>query len=310
MKKLNAMQRLNAIIKERGPLVAGLDPEFEKILPLWEASDGSITKEDFDEEELFIDTVLYRYCTEYLKSLPPEVGVVKINSAFFESKGLEDLYINLAEDAKQLGLFVIGDVKRADIGNTSKMYAEAFLYEDSPFDAVTINPYFGTDGVQPFFDLAKKNGKGVFVLVKTSNKTSAEIQDAILADGRPVYALVADLVNQLGRYTDPEGTEDYNLVGAVVGATHPEQAAELRKLMPNTFFLVPGYGAQGATAQDITVNFDSEGGGAVVNSSRGIMMACNNARWKDKFTQNEWAEAATAECIRATAELKEAIANR
>ena len=308
--KENAMQRLNRIVKERGPLLAGLDPEFEKILPLWEASDGQYGPEYYEDEWDFKEEVLHNFCFEYLKNLPKEVGAVKINSAFFEAEGCEDLYFELADEAKKMNLFVIADVKRADIGNTSKMYAEAFLGVYSPFDAITINPYFGTDGVRPFLDLAKENGKGVFVLVKTSNPSSVEIQDVVLEDGRPVYALVADLVNQWGKYTDPAGTEDYNLVGAVVGATHPEQAAELRKLMPNTFFLVPGYGAQGATAQDITVNFDSDGGGAIVNSSRGIMMAYKNDRWKDKFTESEWAQASNAEATRATAELKDAISKR
>lgn len=308
--KKNAMQRLNEIVKEKGPLLAGLDPEFEKIFPLVEAWDPTFNLENYETEWDLIEEVLYHYSSEYLKCLPPEVGAVKINSAFFEVNGFEDLYFEIAEEAKSYGLFVIGDLKRADIGNTSKMYAEAYLYEDSPFDAITINPYFGTDGVKPFLDLAKANGKGVFVLVKTSNKSSAEIQDAVLADGRPVYSLVADLVNQWGKYTDPEGAEDYTLVGAVVGATHPKQAEELRKLMPNTFFLVPGYGAQGATAQDVTVNFDSEQGGAIVNSSRGIMMACKSDRWKDKFSEAEWSRAATAEAKRAAKELKQAISTR
>lgn len=258
-------------------------------------------------DQEYLEDCLHTYCSEYLDSLPPEVGAVKINSAFFERYGMEELYFEVAKEAQEHALFVIGDVKRADIGNTSKMYAEAYLFEDSPFDAITVNPYFGTDGIKPFLDLAKENKKGIFVLVKTSNPSSAEIQDAILADGRPVYALVADLVNRWGKYTDPEGKEDYNLVGAVVGATHPKQAEELRKLMPNTFFLVPGYGAQGATADDITVNFDSEHGGAIVNSSRGIMLACKSEIWKDFYPEEKWAEAVTAEARRATAELEVAI---
>lgn len=307
----NAMQRLNEIVKTRGPLLAGLDPEFEKVIHLYEAKHGKVDEYDlFFKRQKCAEAALKYYCNEYLNAISGVIGAVKINSAFFEAVACEDLYFEVAQYAQKLGLFVIADVKRADIGNTSKMYAEAFLDENSPFDAITINPYFGTDGVKPFLDLAKKNGKGVFVLVKTSNPSSEEIQDVILADGRPVYALVADLVSQWGKYTDPEGKEDYNLVGAVVGATHPQQAAKLRKMMPNTFFLVPGYGAQGATASDITVSFDPDGGGAIVNSSRGIMMAYKNDRWKNEFTENQWARASNAEAIRANAELREAVFER
>lgn len=307
----NAMQRLNEIVKTKGPLLAGLDPEFEKVIHLYETKHGKVDEYDlFVKQQEYAKAALKNYCNEYLNAISGIVGAVKINSAFFEAVACEDLYFEVAQYAQELGLFVIADVKRADIGNTSKMYAKAFLDENSPFDAITINPYFGTDGVKPFLDLAKANGKGVFVLVKTSNPSSAEIQDAILADGRPVYALVAELVNEWGKYTDPEGEEDYNLVGAVVGATHPEQAAELRRMMPNTFFLVPGYGAQGATANDITVSFDADRGGAIVNSSRGIMMAYKNDRWKDKFSENDWARASKEEAIRANAELREAVFER
>ncbi len=301
---MNAMQRLNQIVKERGPLVAGLDPDIRKILSMVEASQSKYDGPDeiMDEVDI-LESQMWDFCEEYLEALQPEVGVVKINSAFFEACGMEYVYWEIAKYAKELGYFVIGDLKRADIGNMSEQYANAFLCDGSPFDAITINPYFGTDGIKPFLDLAKETGKGVFVLVKTSNPSSAEIQDLVLKDGKTVYMKVAELVNQWGNYTNPEGNEDYNLVGAVVGATHPKQAEELRKIMPNTFFLVPGYGAQGATAKDIVVNFDKQGGGAVVNSSRGIMMAYNSKRWKNQFTIEKWSEAAKCEAIRAQSEL-------
>lgn len=210
------------------------------------------------------------------------------------------------DKAKANGLVVIADVKRADIGNTSAKYAEAFLYEGSPIDFITINPYFGTDGVQPFLDMAEKNDKGVFVLTKTSNKSAAEFQDLLTSDGEYVYEKVGrrtkawgeGISNPIARYTP---------VGAVVGATHPAQAKELRKMLKTTFFLVPGYGAQGATATDIVVNFDSQGGGAIVNSSRGLMFAYQNDRWKDKYSAKQWAEATAAEAARAQKELMEAI---
>lgn len=299
--KENAMQRLNRIVKEKGPLLAGLDPKLDEIIPLYD-----FKIEEFESENDFYAAYMYAYCEDYIKSLSKEIGAVKINSAFFEAVGMEQVYWDIAQFAKGSGLFVIGDLKRADIGNSSAQYAQGFLSADSPFDAITINPYFGTDGVKPFLDLAKENGKGVFVLVKTSNPSSKEIQDAILIDGKPVYELVAQLVKDWGDYTSNQD-EDYNLVGAVVGATHPEQAKRLRELMPNTFFLVPGYGAQGATAQDIPVNFDRNGGGAIVNSSRGIMNAYKNGRWKNLFSKEKWYEASVAEAIRAKGELEDAI---
>ena len=307
-KMKNAMQRLNEIVKERGPLLAGLDPNFDKIINMWKVSnDGTINPKDTDTIEDKDVSIMIDFCLDYIRSLKKEVGAIKINSAFFESRGMEDVYWVIAEYARQQGLFVIGDLKRADIGNTSREYAEAYLNVTSPFDAITINPYFGTDGVKPFLDLAKESGKGVFVLVKTSNTSSCEIQDLDLLDGRKVYEAVADMVKKWGEYTKQNDEEDYNLVGAVVGATHPKQAEELRKRMPNTFFLVPGYGAQGATAKDVSVNFDNTEGGAIVNSSRGIMMAYQNDRWKDKYNSKTWKEAAIAEARRAQQELKEAL---
>ena len=202
----------------------------------------------------------------------------------------------------------------ATTGSTSEAYAQAFLAAGMPLDAITINPYFGTDGVMPFLKLAKENGKGVFVLVKTSNKSSAEIQDLELKDGRKVYEAVADLVLEWMKEIDSESfgegiiiPDEYPMVGAVVGATHPEQAENLVNDMGKTFFLVPGYGAQGATAYDVAVNFDVNGLGAIINSSRGIMNAYNKECWKDKFSEETWADAARAEAIRATEEINQAI---
>ena len=297
MQDMNAMERLDNLVHINGPLVAGLDPDFRKITELYEASYRG-----------GYENVVWDFCVEYIRALiRAEVYVIKINTAFFEAYNAERLYWQVAAYAKSRGLYVIGDVKRADIGNTSEQYARAFLKENSPFDAITINPYFGTDGVKPFLDLAKKNRKGVFILVKTSNPSSKEIQDQVLADGRKVYELVANLTKQWGEYTGIEEGDRYSLVGAVVGATHPKEAEELRKLMPNTFFLVPGYGAQGATAEDIVVNFDEEGGGAIVNSSRGLMFACNNNRWKRLCTKRMWYKVTEVEAHRVQQELKEAL---
>lgn len=309
----NAMQVLNDLIVEKNSRIcAGLDVKWEDIPDAfkkefgWDDEKGEENMEDFSQ-------IIYKYCEKYIDAVADIVPAIKINSAFFEREHLEDLYLEVAFYAREKGLFVIGDLKRADIGSTSEAYAQAFLAAGIPFDAITINPYFGTDGVMPFLKLAKENGKGVFVLVKTSNKSSAEIQDLELADGRYVYEAVADLVLEWAEEVDPENSighlqQNYPMVGAVVGATHPEQAKELVEQMGCTFFLVPGYGAQGATADDVAVNFDSDRGiGAIVNSSRGIMNAYKKDCWKEKYSEETWAEAARAEAIRATEEINQAI---
>lgn len=292
------MERLNKAVMEKGPLLAGLDPDMEKLRALSKEIGYKGTDCDF----------LRDYCFEYIKAVKDTVVATKINIAFFEACEQLNIFWEVAEKTKEEGLFVIADVKRADIGNTSAKYAEAFLYGNTPIDAITINPYFGTDGVKPFLDMAAKNDKGVFVLAKTSNPSSDEIQNLVTEDGEKVYQKVGHLVDCWGRSISSE-TTTYNPVGAVVGATHPTEAKELRDMLPNTFFLVPGYGAQGATAKDIVVNFDSKGGGAVVNSSRGLMFAYKNERWAQKYSSSRWADATHDEAERAQKELAEAIKN-
>ena len=294
---MNTMERLNEAIMKKGPLLAGLDPDLDKLLELSKEIDSNLDAWPFMEE----------YCFNYIEAVKENVAAIKINIAFFEAYGMLELFWTCAKRAKKEGLFVIADVKRADIGNTSKQYAKAFLQHDLPIDAITINPYFGTDGVKPFLEMAKENDKGIFVLLKTSNPSSEEIQNIVTADGEKVYQKVAKLVDEWGEYTKCSENEKYSLVGAVVGAAHPAEAEELRRRLPNTFFLVPGYGAQGATADDIVVNFDNEGGGAVVNSSRGLMFAYKGKVWNGKYTPYEWANATKAEAKRAQKELVEAI---
>ncbi len=295
---MKLMERLNKAVMEKGPLLAGLDPDMEKLRALSKEIGYKGADCDF----------LRDYCFEYIKAVKDTVVATKINIAFFEACEQLNIFWEVAEQTKEEGLFVIADVKRADIGNTSAKYAEAFLYGNTPIDAITINPYFGTDGVKPFLDMAAKNDKGVFVLAKTSNPSSDEIQNLVTEDGEKVYQKVGHLVDCWGRSISSE-TTTYNPVGAVVGATHPTEAKELRDMLPNTFFLVPGYGAQGATAKDIVVNFDSKGGGAVVNSSRGLMFAYKNERWAQKYSSSRWADATHDEAERAQKELAEAIKN-
>ncbi len=302
----NAMQRLNDLILQKNSRIcAGLDPTWEMI--------PKVVKDKFfdDNSEDYKEKIFKAYCQEYIQAVKDVVPAIKINSAFFEAEGLENLYFAIAQEAKDAGLFVIGDVKRADIGSTSQAYAEAFLL-GGPFDAITINPYFGTDGVMPFIKMAKENGKGVFVLVKTSNKSSCELQDLKLKDGRKVYEAVADLVIDWTEEVEKcnyGSIDDYSMVGAVVGATHPEQLNELAgNRMYYNFALVPGYGAQGATADDVVAAFDDKGLGAIINSSRGMMQAYKKDCWKGKYSEETWAEAAKAEAIRATEEINQALA--
>ena len=296
---MKLMERLNKAVMEKGPLLAGLDPDMEKLRALSKEIGYKGADCDF----------LRDYCFEYIKAVKDTVVATKINIAFFEACEQLNIFWEVAEKTKEEGLFVIADVKRADIGNTSAKYAEAFLYGNTPIDAITINPYFGTDGVKPILAMAAKNDKGVFVLAKTSNPSSDEIQNLVTEDGEKVYQKVGHLVDCWGRSISSETTA-YNPVGAVVGATHPTEAKELREMLPNTFFLVPGYGAQGATAEDIVVNFDSKGGGAVVNSSRGLMFAYKSDRWAKKYSASQWDDATHDEAVRAQKELVEAIKNK
>lgn len=296
-KIMNIMERLNEAVIKKGPLLAGLDPDMEKISELAKEIGYNGAVCDFFRD----------YCFEYVEAVKDVASAIKINIAFFESIELQPVYWEVLEKAKAEGLITIADVKRGDIGNTSRQYAKAYMYAGAPIDMITINPMFGTDGVQPFLEYAEKNNKGVIVLTKTSNKSSAEIQDKVTQDeGKTIYQTIGHLVDKWGRSISSE-TTTYSLVGAVVGATHPAEAKELREMLPNTFFLVPGYGAQGATAQDIVVNFDNKGGGAVVNSSRGLMFAYKNERWSKKYSASRWADATHDEAERAQKELVDAV---
>jgi orotidine-5'-phosphate decarboxylase len=200
--------------------------------------------------------------------------VVKPQSAFYEvcgPPGVEALR-KTTERAREMGLICILDAKRNDIASTAAAYAEAYL-DDGPMacDAITVNPYLGCDGITPFLEKARPRGKGLFALVKTSNKSSAEVQDVRLDSGKLLYEHVGDLVGQWG--SDNVGACGYGDVGAVVGATFPEELAVLRRRLPRTWFLIPGYGRQGGAAADVVSGFDTEGLGAVVNSSSGIIFA-------------------------------------
>ena len=225
------------------------------------------------------------------------IPAVKPQIDMYEQFGIEGLkvYKRTVDYCKEKGLVVIGDAKRGDIGSTSAAYATGHIgsvqvgsktYSGFDTDFLTVNPYLGTDGVKPFVDVCNSHDRGLFVLVKTSNPSSGEFQDRLI-DGRPLYEWVAEKVVEWGN-ASMDG--DYSNVGAVVGATYPEMSRILRNLMPHTYFLVPGYGAQGGTAEDLKHCFNKDGLGAVVNSSRGIIAAYKQEKYK-KFGTEHFAEA-------------------
>lgn len=249
-----------AIASKGNPSVLGLDPKLEYVPP-------------FLREGKSVSDALYDFNRGLIDSCADLIPAIKPQSAYYEMHGAEglDALRRTIEYASRAGMYVILDAKRGDIGTTAEAYAKAYLYAGSDIDCITINPYLGSDGVKPFINECIANDKAVFSLIKTSNKSSAELQDIDIGGGKPFYRHVAELTVQWG--ADYIGTDGYSVIGGVVGATHPYQLAELRKLMPQTFFLIPGYGAQGGLAQDVALGFDSKGGGAIVNSSRGLMCA-------------------------------------
>ena len=248
--------------------MVGLDPRWEQL------------PEEFSQDA--IDTLsgkadaYERFCRDVIDVVAPLVSCVKPQAAFFEALGPDGMNAlgNVVDYANSKGLIVIMDAKRGDIGSTAAAYAAAFLGPKPTSgwgcDALTVNPYLGEDSLQPFVDRARETGSGLFVLCKTSNPGSATFQEKICG-GQPVFELVAQLLNRLA--AEDVGASGYSSIGAVIGATYPEQLIQLRQSLPNTFFLVPGFGAQGGTAADISGSFDDNGTGAVINSSRGIIFA-------------------------------------
>jgi orotidine-5'-phosphate decarboxylase len=249
--------RLADSVKAKGtPLCVGLDPRLE-MLP------ASIVRQHPEQA-----TAYERFCLRVLDIVSPLVGVVKPQSAFFEACGPAGLVAlkSILRRAKQLGLVTILDAKRGDIASTAAAYADA-AFEVFDADALTINPYLGRDSIEPFLQTARKSGRGLFVLVRTSNPGAGQFQD-LVCDGRPVYRHVAEAVASWTR--ENIGRRGYGDVGAVVGATHPGEWTELREALPEAWLLVPGYGAQGGSAADVVGAIRPDGLGAVINSSRGI----------------------------------------
>ena len=302
-------QLIEKIQKTKAPICVGLDPMVSYI-------PEHILKKSFAEYGETLEgaaDAVWNYNKEIVDHTWDLIPAVKPQIAMYEQFGIEGLkvYERTVRYCQEKGLIVIGDAKRGDIGSTSAAYATAHLgkvkvgsKEYSAFNTefLTVNPYLGTDGVKPFVDVCKAENKGIFVLVKTSNPSSGELQDK-LVDGRPVYELVADKVVEWGADC-MDGA--YSNVGAVVGATYPEMSAILRKLMPKTYFLVPGYGAQGGTAKDLKACFNEDGLGAVVNSSRGIIAAYRQEKYA-KFGAEHFAEASRQAVIDMVADINSVL---
>lgn len=283
--------RLAAAVRRCGnPVLVGLDPRLEQ-LP--EAVRGKVDASDTRKVSLTYVT----FCREIIDVVAPLVAVVKPQAAFFEQLGPHGMaaLADVIGYAHEKGLLVILDGKRNDIGSTAAAYAQGYLGpgQRSPWgaDALTVSPYLGDDSLAPFVDVAQQRGAGIFVLVKTSNPGGGMLQDLIV-DGEPIYRRVGAHVNALAEQTI--GECGYGAVGAVVGATYPRQLAELRAALPNTWFLVPGFGAQGGTAADVAGAFDEIGLGAIVNSSRGIIFAHAKEPYAQRFGPAQWQQAVEA----------------
>ena len=279
---------LEAIETKGAPVCVGLDPRVDR-LPEELKAEGLAGVETF--------------CRGVLEAVAPFVPAVKPQSAYFEVYGGAgvELYFKLCRTARELGLLIIGDVKRNDIGSTAEAYAKGHLVGDDRPDAVTVNGYLGADGLKPFIDTAGELGRGLFVLVRTSNPSAKTLQDVVDPDGRKLYEHVAEMVAGLG--DSVVGESGYSSVGAVVGATWPEEAAALRQMMPRQIFLVPGYGAQGGTAEDCRASFNADGRGAIVNASRSVIYA----HASDAYAGRPWREAVAEAAQAFAADLAGAI---
>ena len=289
---------IEKIEQTQNPSVAGLDPKLDYVPEFIKAR----CFDKYGETLKGAAKALLEFNKGLIDALYDIVPAIKPQAAYYEMygpAGVKTLY-KTQEYARSKGMYVITDGKRNDIGTTMEAYAAAHLgkvkvgsVEFEPFlgDALTVNGYLGSDGIKPLLNICRANNKGIFVLAKTSNPSSGELQDRKI-DGMPVYEVMGKMCEEWGK--ELPGVYGYSGVGAVVGATYPEQISYLRKALPTTFFLIPGYGAQGASAKDIAAAFDENGLGGIVNSSRGIMCAYQ----KQGVPEQEYAEAARREAIR------------
>ena len=302
----------NAVTAKKTSLIVGLDPVYSRL------PDAIKSHRDMNDEfdaNAAVDAI-FDFCTQTMRIIAPMVPAVKINIAFFEKylwEGIETYYSLIAE-AEDLGLEIIGDVKRGDIGHTAELYAAAHLQnpeltglEDTLApDAITINSYLGTDGIEPFADMATKQGKGLFVLVRTSNPSAAAIQDFADADGQLMYEKVAQIVAESAEKPERIGEKGYSNIGMVVGGTAPKVTASLREKYDKIWFLVPGYGSQDAAAADCVRFCKPDGTGALINASRSIIYAYEKPKYKEQFG-DDWKRCIEQAVIDAKIDLAQAM---
>ena len=300
---------IDKITNLQAPIVVGLDPMLAYV-------PDHIKKAAFEEYGETLEgaaEAIWQFNKKIVDATYDLIPAVKPQIAMYEQFGIPGLvaFKKTVDYCKEKDLVIIGDIKRGDIGSTSTAYAVGHVgkvqvgenrYYGFDEDFVTVNPYLGTDGVKPFIDVCKEENKGIFVLVKTSNPSSGEFQDQ-LVDGTPLYELVGKKVAEWGEQHMGNG---YSYVGAVVGATYPEMGKVLRKIMPNTYILVPGYGAQGGKAKDLVHYFNKDGLGAIVNSSRGIIAAYKQEAYA-KFTPEHFEEASRQAVIDMIEDIKGAL---
>ena len=299
---------IDRIKKTNNPTVLGLDPRYEMI--------PNCIKEKYDETLEGISKAIIEFNKRLIDATFDIIPAVKPQIAFYEMYGLDGMkaFEETCRYAKEKEMTVIADIKRGDIGTTAKAYSNAFLgrtkignREERIYDVdfVTLNPYMGIDSIKPFLEDCKQYNKGVFILVKTSNPSSGDLQDVKLDNGEEVYLKVAKLIEEWGK--DLIGEYGYSSASAVVGATYQKQLEEIRKVAKHSYFLIPGYGAQGGKAKDIAYGFDKNGLGGIVNASRSLMFAYKSDLWKEKYNEEEFEKATREEAIRMKNELNNAI---
>lgn len=303
---------ISNIQKTHAPIVVGLDPMMNYIPEHIQNK----AFEEYGETLKGAAEAIWQYNKEIVDCTWDLIPAVKPQIAMYEQFGIEGMiaYKRTVDYCKEKGLVVIGDIKRGDIGSTSAAYAVGHLgrvqvgsksYAGFDEDFATVNPYLGSDGIKPFIDVCKEEKKGIFILVKTSNPSSGEFQDQ-LVDGRPLYELVGEKVAEWGEACMGD---TYSYVGAVVGATYPEMGKVLRKIMPKTYILVPGYGAQGGRGKDLVHFFNEDGLGAIVNSSRGIIAAYKQEKYA-AYGPEHFAEASRAAVEDMVKDINGALENR
>ena len=280
------MDKLYDAVAARGPVCVGLD------------TDISYLPEDFVDSAKTAGENIVAFNKAIIEATKAVAGCFKVQIAYYESLGMDGMkaYADTLAAVRAAGVPVIADIKRGDIAKTAEMYAKAHFEGDFEVDFITLAPYMGLDSIQPYMPYMQQKGKGVFVLVRTSNPGAKDFEYEKLADGRHVYDMVGDKLNELGKQA--MGESGYSSVGLVIGGTHIEEAAEIRARYKDSFFLIPGYGAQGGKAEDIA-QYLTKGNGGVVNSSRGILLAYK------KQPGTAFDEAAYNECVN----MKEAIAH-